>query len=165
MDESRFAGLTRMMSGLTSRRLAVATAAVSGLALAGQADAKDDVKSEGKKRYRRGKRGKQGAQGPQGPAGPVSGSDAVLVKKTCTLGADNNGELEAVEGCTATCDNGFVAVGGGYEGPTVFEALGRVISSFPTQSGQNPPNGWETRVGYIAIGDFDVKTYVICLPE
>lgn len=165
MDESRFAGLTRVVSGLTSRRLAVATAAVSGLALAGQAAAKDGVNAEGKKRYRRGKRGRQGLQGPQGPSGPVSGADAVLVTEVCTLGADNGGEVQSSEGCQALCASGFVAVGGGYQGPTFFSALGRVVASFPLQDGQNPPNGWETSVEYVAIGDFDVTTYVICLPE
>jgi hypothetical protein len=159
VDDSRFAGLTRMMSGLTSRRLAMATAAVSGLALAGQAAAKDDLNAEGKKRGRRGKKGKQG---PQGPAGPVSGSDAVLSQQECPLVPDVVG---ATDGCQATCPDSYVAVGGGYKGPTIAQ-LGRVNSSFPLQSGQNPPNGWETQVEYLAVGQgFTLTTYVICLPE
>lgn len=166
MDDSRFAGLTRMMSGLTSRRLAVATAAVSGLALAGQAAAKEDVNAEGKKRYRRGKKGKQGPQGPQGPAGPVSGADAVLVREPCTFSVATEQEVGSTDGCTATCDNGYVAVGGGFEGPTFIESVGHVMSSFPTQTGTNPPDGWRTVVEYLDFGqEFDVATYVICLPE
>lgn len=165
MDDSRFAGLTRMMSGLTSRRLAVATAAVSGLALAGEAAAKKGVDAEGKKRGRRGKKGKKGPQGPQGPTGPVSGSDAVLVTQTCTLGADAGNPVGSAEGCQAVCASGYVAVGGGFQSPTLFSAFARVVGSFPLQSGSNPPNGWETSLEYLAVGAFDVTTHVICLPE
>jgi hypothetical protein len=153
------------MSGLTRRRLAVATAAVSGLAVAGQAAAKDDVNADGKKRIRRGKKGKQGAQGPQGPAGPVSGSDAVLIRENCTFSATEP-EVGATDGCTAACDAGYVAVGGGFEGPGFINSFGHVLSSFPTQTGTNPPDGWRTVVEYVGFGQsFDVTTYVICLPE
>lgn len=162
MDESRFGRLTALVSGVTSRRLAVATAAVGGLALAGQAAAKDDVNAEGKKRGRRGKKGKQG---PQGPAGPVSGSDAVLVTEPCTFSVADSSGVGTTDGCTATCANGFVAVGGGFQGPAFIDAIGHVVSSFPTQTGSNPPDGWETTVEYLDFGQsFDVTTYVICLP-
>jgi hypothetical protein len=165
MDE-----LSRLVAGATSRRLALGVAAAAGgLALAGEAEAKKDASAE-KWRRKRGRRGKKGPQGPKGPggptgpSGPVSGADAVLVTHTCTLGAGDGGEVGSAEGCQALCDSGYVAVGGGFQSPGLFAALARVHGSFPLQDGTNPPNGWETSLEYVAIGDFDVTTYVICLP-
>lgn len=155
MDDSRFAGLTRVMTGLTSRRLAVATAAVSGLALAGQAAAKDDVNAEGKKRYRRGKRGKQGAQGPQGPA---SGVGAVIVTETCSLPDGAEGDTVA---CVVECPPNTVVVGGGFEGPKFSDDLGIMIASNPVES----PQGWRIQMEYLNLGQaFDIESYAICLP-
>lgn len=160
MDQSRFARLSTVMSGLGDRRAALTVAAVSGLALASQTvAAKNDARSERKKRRRRGKRGKQG------PAGPAAGAGAVLEKKTCAFNPDDSGDVGTSEGCQAPCPAGHVAVGGGFEGPTFIDAIGHVISSYPTQSGQNPPDGWETMIEFLDFGQqFEVTTYVICLP-
>jgi hypothetical protein len=155
VDDSRFAGLTRMMAGLTSRRLAVATAAVSGLALAGQAAAKDDVNAEGKKRIRRGKKGKQGPQGPQGPA---SGVGAVMVTETCSLPGGAIGNTDA---CVVECPANTVVVGGGFEGPRFIDDLGIMIASHPIEN----PQGWRIQMEYLDLGQtFDIESYAICLP-
>ena len=163
MEETRREPVARLLSGLGSRRMALSAAAVSGLALASQAAAaKSDVSSEGKKRRRRGKRGKQG---PSGPSGPPAGAGAVLEKTTCTFSPDDAGDVGASEGCQVPCPSGTVAVGGGFEGPTFIDSIGHVISSYPTQTGQNPPDGWETTIEFLDFGQqFDVTTYVICLP-
>lgn len=178
LDESRLEELRRVAAGVTTRRLALGmAAAVGGLALAGDAEAKKNDASAEKWRRRRGRRGRRGKQGPEGPGGPggpsgptgpigpVSGADAVMIPKTCTLGADVQGEVGSAEGCQALCDSGYVAVGGGFRSPGLFSALARVHGSYPLQNGTNPPHGWETSLEYVAIGSFDVTTYVICLPE
>jgi hypothetical protein len=150
-----------MMSGLTSRRLAVATAAVSSLALAGEAAAKKGVDAEGKKRGRRGKKGKKG---PQGPGGPAAGAGATVVRVPCSF--SDSGDPGDTQGCDAPCPAGYVAVGGGYEGPRFIDDLGIMISSFPTQNAQNQPVGWRVRMEYLNLGqEFEISTYAICLPE
>ena len=174
-DETRLDTLSRLAAGATSRRLALGmAAAVGGLALVGDAEAgKNDASAEKwrRKRGRRGRRGKKGPQGPGGPSGPtgpdgpVSGADAVLVEETCTMGTLAQNEVGSAEGCQALCDSGYVAVGGGFKSPGLFSAFARVHGSFPLRDGTNPPNGWETSLEYVAIGEFDVTTYVICLPE
>jgi hypothetical protein len=163
---------------IVSRRTALSVAAASGLALAGQNAARDDLATAKERRGKRGRRGyrghrgkrgsegENGQNGPTGPTGPAAGAGAQVVPQTCTINPDAPDQVGDSEGCQALCPAGFVAVGGGYQGPTVIEALGQVVASFPTQNGSGQPNGWQTTIEYLNIGQtFDVTTYAICLPD
>lgn len=157
MEQSRFDVVTRLMAGLGSRRTALSVAAASGLALTGQsAAAKGEVGADGKKRGKRGRRGH---------SGPLAGANAQVVSETCLLPAvGEEPEIGDVAQCVATCPDGFVAVGGGYEGPKFIDALGIVLASFPDQEAGESV-GWVTQVEFLDVGqEFNVTTYAICLP-
>jgi hypothetical protein len=180
LDESRLDELSRVAAGSTTRRLALGVAAaVGGLALAGEADAAKKDASAEKWRRKRGRRGKKGKKGPEGPAGPngpsgptgpdgpPAGASVQVVNQACSFpdGDPQNPQVGTTDLCEATCPNGMVAVGGGYKGPRVFDGIGRVISSFPVQNGDDLPVGWATEVEFIQVLGFNVTTYVICVPE
>ena len=62
--------------------------------------------------------------------------------------------------------DGYVATGGGYDGPTFIDALGYVRSSYPVLNGDDLPVGWTTVMQFLDTPwTFDVTTYVICVPE
>ena len=177
LDESRLDELSRLAAGVTTRRLALGVAAAAGgLALAGEADAaKKDTSSEKwrRKRGRRGKKGKKGPEGPNGPSGPTgpggppAGASVVVVSEDCSFpdGDPANPQIGTTDVCEASCPSGMVAVGGGYKGPRVFDGIGRVISSYPVQDGDDLSVGWATEVEFIQVLGFDVTTYVVCVPE
>lgn len=177
MDE-----LSRLVAGVTTRRLALGVAAAAGgLALAGEADAAKKGASAEKwrrKRGRRGKKGKQGSAGPAGPEGPngpsgptgpdgpPAGASVVVVQEPCTFpDGTPPGSDGAVDECVASCPSGYVATGGGYNGTSV-TTFSRVRSSYPDLNGDDVPVGWTTEVEFIATPwTFNVTTYVICVPE
>lgn len=175
LDESRLDELSRLVAGSTTRRLALGmAAAVGGLALAGDAEAKKNDASAEKwrrKRGRRGRRGKQGPNGPEGPngpsgptgpSGPPAGASVTVNTQDCSF---TNGPPGATEGCEAPCPDGYVATGGGYQMGDGFHSIGRVIASRPVQNGQDQPIGWATDVEFFGAVGFDISTYVICVPE
>lgn len=177
MDE-----LSRLVAGVTTRRLALGVAAAAGgLALAGEADAAKKGASAEKwrrKRGRRGKRGKQGsagpagpdgpngASGPTGPDGPPAGASVVVVNEACIFpDGSPPGSVGATDECVASCPPGYVATGGGYDGPAATD-LARVRSVLPDLNGDDVPVGWTTVVEFLQLPwDFEVTTYVICVPE
>ena len=168
--------LSRLVAGVTTRRLALGVAAAAGgLALAGEADAaKNDANAEKwrRKRGRRGKKGKKGAEGPAGPSGPTgpdgppAGASVVVVVETCEFpDGDPSGSIGATDECVASCPSGYVATGGGYDGPPLLD-LARVRSVRPDLNGDNVPVGWTTVVQFIqSPWNIEVTTYVICVPE
>jgi hypothetical protein len=164
MEQARFDIVRKFTTHLGSRRSALAVAAASGLALTGHStSAKDNgVAADGKKRGRRGKRGKRGHTGP---SGPPSGADVQIISETCLLPAEGETpQVGDVAECVAACPDGFVASGGGHQGPTFIDALGFLRSSFPDQQGGSPV-GWVTQVEFLDIGqEFNVTTYAVCLP-
>ncbi|MFT4039754.1 MAG: hypothetical protein QM692_16350 [Thermomicrobiales bacterium] len=165
MDQGRFKGVMRVLSGVSSRRMAISGAAISGLALANHVAAKDDVTSEGKKRGRRGKKGKQGPAGATGPAGPLAGSQAVVVSNPCNFGAVASGGEGTTTSCEVDCPTGFVATGGGYRGPAFTNGFGLITGSEPDPNADNQPTGWIVTVEYIDFGQgFDVTAYAVCVP-
>lgn len=176
LDESRLEELSRLAAGVTTRRLALGVAAAAGgLALAGNADAAKKGASAEKwrrKRGRRGRRGKKGPEGPNGPNGPSgptgpdgppAGASVVVVNEACSL--PDVIDLGAIDGCEATCPDGYVAVGGGYQGPSVFEDIGHVVATRPVLNGDDLPVGWVTEVEYLRFLGFNITTYAICVPE
>lgn len=175
LDESRLDELSRLAAGATTRRLALgAAAAVGGLALAGEADAKKDANAEKwrRKRGRRGKKGKKGPAGPEGPNGPSgptgpdgppAGASVVVSPQDCTFPVDVIG---ATDGCEASCPPGYVATGGGYKmGAGFLDSVGRVTASRPLQNGDDLPIGWITEVEYLDAIGFSITTYAVCVPE
>lgn len=176
MDESRLDDLSRLAAEVTSRRLALGiAAAVGGMALAGDAEAKKDASAEKwrRKRGRRGRRGKKGSEGPNGPEGPSgptgpdgppAGASVQVVNEPCTF--PDVGGIGATDGCEASCPAGYVATGGGYQmGANFFDNLGRVTGSRPVQNGDDLPSGWITEVEYFTVTGFSITTYAICVPE
>lgn len=161
MEQARFEMVRKLSTQLGNRRSALAVAAASGLALTGQgAFAKDHgVDAEGKKRGRRGRRGKRGH------TGPPSGANAQMVSEQCLLPAvGETPEIGDIAECVVACPEGFIAAGGGYEGPAFSEALGIVRSSLPDVQG-NTPVGWVTQVEFLDVGqEFNVTTYAVCIP-
>jgi hypothetical protein len=173
VDETRLDELSRLAAGPTSRRLALGlAAAVGGLALAGDAEAKKNGASAEKwrrKRGRRGRRGKKGPKGPSGPSGPTgpsgppAGASVVVEVEECSF--PDVGALGATDGCEAPCKSGYVATGGGYQMGEGLHSIGRVISSRPVLNGQNQPVGWIAEAEYLDVIGFDITTYAICVPE
>ncbi len=162
MAQSRDSIVDRIMTRLGNRRSALSAAslaAVGSLGLGNLSARAADVSADGKKRGRRGKRGKQG------PAGPPSGANATVVTETCDVGGPGQGlEVGDTAPCEAVCDDGFVAVGGGFVGPTVIDALGQVVATRPNAE-NGAATGWETTVEFIDLGQsFSITTYVVCLP-
>jgi hypothetical protein len=159
MEPSRFDLVPRLLTRLGSRRTAVAVAAssVAMLAPATSSQAKNDVAADGKRRGRRGKRGRQG---------PPAGANAVVVSETCTLPAvGETPEVGDTAECTVLCEEGYVAISGGYSGPTFIDALGYVKGTYPN-SDSGAPTGWITEMQFLELGqEFDVTTYAVCLPE
>jgi hypothetical protein len=172
VEESRLDALSRLTAGSTSRRLALGiAAAVGGLALAGEAEAKKDASAEKwrRKRGRRGRRGKKGRKGPsgppgpEGPSGPPAGASVWVVNEVCDFPDVGVG---ARDGCEATCPEGYVATGGGYQmGANFLDSLGRVTASRPVQAGNDLPTGWVAEVEYLDVTGFSITTYAICVPE
>lgn len=165
MDQRRFDGITRLMNGLGSRRMALSAAAISGLALVNEASAKKGVSSEGKKRGRRGKKGSQGPAGPAGPTGPLAGSQAVVVSEPCSFGAVASNAVGSTDVCEVDCPTGYVATGGGYRGPAFTNGFGLVVNSYPDANADDQPTGWIVAAEYIDFGQgFDVTAYAVCVP-
>lgn len=176
LDESRLDELSRLAAGVTTRRLALGVAAAAGgLALAGEADAAKKGASAEKWRRKRGRRGKKGSQGPKGPdgpsgptgpGGPPAGASVVVVNEACVFPDGNPAGSEgATDECVASCPSGYVATGGGYDGPPLLD-LARVRSTRPDLNGDNMPVGWTTVVQFIkAPWNIEVTTYAICVPE
>lgn len=175
LDESRLDELSRLAAGVTTRRLALGVAAaVGGLALGGDVTAaRNDVNAERRRRGRRGRRGRQGPEGPNGPGGPTgpdgppAGSSVVVVTEPCSFpDSDPAPGAGVTDACVASCPSGYIATGGGYDGPTFLNALGSVRSSYPVLNGDDLPVGWTTVMEFIQTPwTFDVTTYVICVPE
>lgn len=177
LDESRLDELSRLAVGTTTRRLALGVAAaVGGLALAGEADAAKKGVSAEKWRRRRGRRGRRGKNGPEGPAGPdgpsgptgpdgpPAGASVVVVPQDCVF--PDVVALGATDACQASCPDGYVATGGGYQmGTGFFDSIGRVTASRPDQNGDDLPVGWTTEVEYFTLIGFALSTYAICVPE
>lgn len=179
LDESRLDELSRLAAGMTTRRLALGVAAAAGgLALAGEADAaKKGANAEKwrRKRGRRGKKGKKGPQGPEGPNGPggptgpdgpPAGASVVVESNACSFPDGNPpGSAGATDECVASCPSGYVATGGGYDGPPLTD-LARVRSTLPDLNADDVPVGWTTVVEFLKTPwTFNVTTYVICVPE
>jgi hypothetical protein len=180
LDESRLEELSRLAAGVTSRRLALGVAAAAGgLALAGEAEAAKKGASAEKWRRKRGRRGKKGKKGPEGPEGPngpsgptgpdgpPAGASVVVESNACSFpdGDPANPQIGTTDACEALCPDGYVAVGGGYKGPRAFDGIGRVMSTYPLQNGDDLPVGWTTEVEFLQIAGFSVTTYVVCVPE
>lgn len=178
--------MKQTLTDLVTRRTALSVAAASGLALAGQNADQDEISAASERRGKRGRRGYRGhrgkrgtgetgqtgqtgatgATGPAGPTGPAAGANAQVFTQPCTINPDPSDQVGDNEVCQAPCPAGFVAVGGGYQGPTVIEALGQVVSSFPSQNGSGQPDGWITTIEYLDVGQsFSLTTYVVCLPS
>lgn len=173
MDETRLDELSRLAAGPTSRRLALGlAAAVGGLALAGDAEAKKNGASAEKwrrkrgRRGRRGKKGPKGPSGPSGPSGPPAGSGIKVVPKECIFpDGDPAPNVGVTDECVATCPPGYVATGGGYDGPPLTD-LARVKATMPDLNNDDVPVGWKTVVEFLQLPwDFEVTTYAICVPE
>jgi hypothetical protein len=141
----------------------------------GDAEAKKNSASAEKWRRKRGRRGKKGQKGPEGPngpsgpggptgpGGPPAGASVRVVNETCSL--PNAAELGAIDGCEALCPDGYVAVGGGYQGPSVVDEIGHVVATRPVQNAQEQSVGWVTEVEYLRILGFSITTYAVCVPE
>jgi hypothetical protein len=111
----------------------------------------------------RGPQGKQGKQGKQGNPGTSLGAGIVIANQQCTenpVPAD----LGAQRSCVATCPNGYVATGGGYELGSLFESLAIVRSTGPNPL-NGSPTGWSVGIQFIDVGQqVDYTARALCAP-
>ena len=99
--------------------------------------------------------GAKGATGATGPKGPKGGFKSI--RRVTRLGSMNDSSKKQI---TKSCGSGEVATGGGHQ--LIGEITGRVVTrSFPV--GGSPPTGWQVKArAPISIGDWQIKTWVVC---
>jgi hypothetical protein len=99
--------------------------------------------------------GAKGATGPKGATGAKGGFKSI--RRVVGIGKMSDAGSKKI---TQFCGSGEVATGGGHQ--LVGNISGRVVTrSFPV--GGSPPTGWQVKArAPIAIGDWQVKTWVVC---
>lgn len=169
LESSSFDRLTRLIGSSTGRRTALAASAATGLAAltAGTAEAqspRERIKNRLPKgrRGKRGKRGKPGRNGRNGAPGPRAGSGIKVVTQPC-----DPEELAAGQShvCTASCGDGFVATGGGYDVGALLPNLAVVRVSEPALDSNDVPQGWSVQIHAILNFDPDYTVYAVCIPS